>query len=517
MHEVPFFHRLSTRLTLLILVIVAVLAGSAAILLVRGLNLAGAGLLPTTGEAVAPAELNAIIRGTVINLIAVFLFTLIAATLFSRSLLVEPITSLAKGTSELTEGNLGLTLPVTSRSELGALAQAFNTMSLRLSERTRELTDSNEALRLAEERNLETLALLEKRVQERTAELSALLELSNSTALTLELQPLLDRILDRLHEAVGDQGSAVIQSDGSAAPRILRRRGDLPLEPGMLESIAAMDAPAPVPGAALLALPLVVRESTIGVLLLAHSPNEPFPKERVRLASAFANQVAVALENTRLTVQVHERAALEERQHLARELHDSVSQALYAILLGTHAARRQIESDPEAATSALAYVEGLAEAGIAEMRALIFELRPESLEQDGLSGALRKQLDALESRHGLETVGRIEGEPDLSLTSKQVLFRVAQEALHNVVKHAKAARVELRLVRESGRLVLEVQDDGVGFDPHQEFPGHLGLRSMQERVGALGGRLDLTSATGSGTRIRVTLPAEEENQGRERT
>ena len=378
MNQVPFFDRISTRLTLLILVVVAVLAGAATILLVRGFNLVGSGL-PAV-EAVPQAELNAIIRGTIINLVAVFLFTLVAATVFSRGLLIEPIMSLVKGTGELAEGNLGVTLPVTSRSELGMLAAAFNSMSLRLAERTRELTDSNEALRLSEERHLETLALLEQRVQERTAELEALLE------------------------------------------------------------------------------------------------------------------------------RVHEQAALEERQHLARELHDSVSQALYGILLGTNAAQRQIESDPSAAASALSYVEGLAQAGIAEMRALIFELRPESLEQEGLSGALSKQLDALEARHDLETETSIQGEPRLPLATKQVLYRVAQEAFHNTVKHARANRVELRLEWDDAQLTLEVRDDGQGFDPGQEFPGHLGLRSMQERVERIGGSLEIGSAPGSGTRVVARIP-----------
>lgn len=378
MNQVPFFHRLSTRLTLLILVVVAVLAGAATILLIRGFNLAGSGL-PAL-EAVPQAELNAIIRGTIINLVAVFLFTLVAATVFSRGLLIEPIMSLVKGTGELAEGNLGVTLPVTSKSELGMLAEAFNTMSLRLAQRTGELTDSNEALRVSEERHLETLALLEQRVQERTAELEALLE------------------------------------------------------------------------------------------------------------------------------RVHEQAALEERQHLARELHDSVSQALYGILLGTNAAQRQIESDPTSAASALTYVEGLAQAGIAEMRALIFELRPESLEQEGLGGALTKQLDALEARHDLETSVEIEGEPKLPLATKQVIYRVAQEAFHNTVKHARASRVTLRLDWDAQEVRLEVEDDGQGFDPSQEFPGHLGLRSMRERVERLGGFLQIHSSPGGGTRVSVTIP-----------
>jgi len=151
-------------------------------------------------------------------------------------------------------------------------------------------------------------------------------------------------------------------------------------------------------------------------------------------------------------------------------------------------------------------VENLAQAGIAEMRALIFELRPESLEKEGLTGALHKQLDALEARHALETSFRLEVEPELPFATKQVLYRVGQEALHNVVKHARASKVRLALWEEAGQVRLEVVDDGVGFDPSETFPGHLGIRSMRERVEALGGTLTLQSSAGRGTRVTASVP-----------
>ena len=140
------------------------------------------------------------------------------------------------------------------------------------------------------------------------------------------------------------------------------------------------------------------------------------------------------------------------------------------------------------------------------MRALIFELRPESLEEEGLSGALRKQMDAMESRHGLESEVAVSGEPELPFATKQVLYRVAQEALHNVVKHARAGRVRLALSESDERVTLEVGDDGIGFDPVDTPPGHLGLRSMRERVEELGGDFRLASTPGRGTEVRVSVP-----------
>jgi signal transduction histidine kinase len=148
----------------------------------------------------------------------------------------------------------------------------------------------------------------------------------------------------------------------------------------------------------------------------------------------------------------------------------------------------------------------LAEAALAEMRALIFELRPESLETEGLVSALNKQAAATQARHELVVVTQLCDEPTLSLHVKQELYRVAQEAMHNIVKHAHASRVVLRLARTDGEVVLEVQDDGVGFDTSASFPGHLGLHSMRERVANLGGAFEIDSEQGKGTYIRVCIP-----------
>lgn len=466
----------------------AVLAGAAIALLARGFNLFQQGLLNTDPAAVA--DLDAIIRGTIINLLAVFLFTLVAATIFSRNLLTEPIEQLAQGVRELQEGNLGVTLPVRSGSELGELARSFNLMSERLAARTRDLTESNEALRASEQRYAEALELTEQRVQERTLELRALLELSNSTALTLELHPLLDSILERLEEAVPHDGSAVLELDAAGSLKPVVQHG----------SSAGRQ----------LSLPLVVRDKKLGRLVLFRSDGPDFDEGQRSIASAFANQVAIALENDNLYEQVHERAAYEERQHLARELHDSVSQALYGILLGAHTAQKQLRTDLDKADSALSYVENLAQAGLAEMRALIFELRPEALEQDGLVGALRKQLDALETRHELNAHGELGEEPDLPLSTKQVVYRIAQEAIHNVVKHAHATQVWVSLGQTPSGYRLVVRDDGGGFDPDREYSGQLGLKSMRERAAALGGRLAISSSGGEGTIVELTLPLPEQ-------
>jgi len=253
-------------------------------------------------------------------------------------------------------------------------------------------------------------------------------------------------------------------------------------------------------------MPLVSRGQALGALNLYYLPgHEPGEDESVFLG-AVADQTAVAVENAHLFATAQDTAALEERQRLARELHDSVSQALYGIILGTDAARTLLDRDPGRITEPLEYVLSLAKAGLAEMRALIFELRPESLATEGLIAALEKQAALVQARHKIAVHVSLCDEPDAPLEVKEALYRIAQEALNNTVKHAQAERVELHLEQNADEILLEVRDDGGGFDPESSFPGHLGLKSMRERVAHLGGTLRIESAPGEGTRIRAQIP-----------
>lgn len=180
------------------------------------------------------------------------------------------------------------------------------------------------------------------------------------------------------------------------------------------------------------------------------------------------------------------------------------------MVLTSHAVRKRVDDDPAASRAALDSVIELAEGALAEMRALIFELRPEALAEVGLVGAVERQLDGLELRHGLATERDLRDEPEIAFSDKQVLLRVVQEALHNVAKHAHAQTVTVAMRQEGQHLILEVSDDGVGFDVTGSFPGHLGLTSMHERVAALGGRLTVSSEEANGTSVSLRLPLVEE-------
>ncbi len=253
-------------------------------------------------------------------------------------------------------------------------------------------------------------------------------------------------------------------------------------------------------------IPIRLNGEVFGVFSIDNLHPNTLGHEEQRVYTSLARRAAIAIRNARLYAQAQGKAALEERQKLARNLHDSVSQAIYGIVLGVRTAKTQLARNPEQAPAALDFVMNLAEAAIAEMRALIFELRPESLEQEGLVAALSKQVAAARARHGLRLEVELCSEPALSLEAKEALYRVAQEALNNIARHARANRVHLCLQQKNGTAQLEIRDDGIGFDPQREYPGHLGLVSMRERIERLGGRFWIESSPGAGTTVRAMLP-----------
>jgi len=258
---------------------------------------------------------------------------------------------------------------------------------------------------------------------------------------------------------------------------------------------------------------LVENQRVVGVFAIGCKKQRNFTDREIRLMSGVTELTGAALERFRLRDETerarqraHDLAALEERTRLARELHDSVSQALYGIGLGAQTAYRSLDKNPTIVRESVEYVLTLAEAGLAEMRALIFELRPESLETEGLAVALAKQAASIQARHGIEVQIDLGDEPQMVLATKESLYRVAREALHNVVKHASATRIMLRMQCDDSMLQLDVIDNGIGFETSKDFPGHLGLHSMRERVVQMGGEISIKSTKGSGTQLSVTLP-----------
>lgn len=496
-----WYHSLSNRLTLLLLAVVAVLAVATGILLWRGLaavsvapgtDLAGAAAAVAGGDQ---ATVTAVLRSTLVNLAVVVAVTLLAAAAFSRALLVDPISRLTHASRALAAGDLAARVDLADRSELGELARSFDAMADNLAAAQGDL---------------------EARVVARTTELRALLSLSNTIALTTDLRPQIDAVLQQLVAGGRVAAAEIMELEPTGKLVRLARLGEqgagaahAPPNPGLEGSLSEIVPHAVVAGDQL-ALPLRARDRVVGVLTATAQAGSGWDEESLRWVGGLAAQAAVALENNRLYELARDEAAEDERRHLARELHDSVSQAIYSVVLTAHAAERHLEEDVEAVRRGLAGVIELSEAALAEMRALIFELRPEALAEVGLMGALHRQLDGLELRHELRAVRRLGQEPDMPFTTKQVVLRVAQEALHNVVKHASATTVTVSARHENQVLHLEVADDGVGFDTQVAYPGHLGLTSMHERITALGGTLSISSTLGVGTSVNVRVPYEPE-------
>ena len=263
-------------------------------------------------------------------------------------------------------------------------------------------------------------------------------------------------------------------------------------------------------------VPLLLKGEILGLLTLASAHKGHFTERHATLALAAGRQAAVAVENARLYAQGRQWAAAEERARLARELHDSVTQALFSMTLHARTTHMYLEREGIDPKSPLALsvrqLSDLTQGALAEMRALLFELRPGALREEGLVAALRKQAAALTAREEVKVdVQAPPGRISLDETVEEQLYRLSQEALHNVVKHAQATHVQLCLSLTEHSVTLEVTDNGIGFDPAERHPGHMGLSTMAERAASLGGNLEVRSALGAGTVIRVDVPILEED------
>ena len=256
-----------------------------------------------------------------------------------------------------------------------------------------------------------------------------------------------------------------------------------------------------------LGVPIVARDGVIGAFYLtekeAAAAFTPEDQEVIELLAAHA---AIAITNARLYEHSRELSIVSERNRLALELHDVVSQKLFSLVLGAESAATLLDRDVAAARRQIDRLQEIAREALDELRLLILELRPPDLERDGLAGALRKEVDVLRQLHDVEILIDIQGGADGGERDADVL-RIAQEALHNALRHAAPHRVTVTVAGDGERLLVEVTDDGAGFEPADAElrSKHLGLTSMEERARSIGGRLELRSAPGAGTTVRLEV------------
>ncbi|MDX3450723.1 GAF domain-containing sensor histidine kinase [Streptomyces sp. ME02-8801-2C] len=263
-----------------------------------------------------------------------------------------------------------------------------------------------------------------------------------------------------------------------------------------------------------LGLPIRDGEEVLGALFLANkncaksSGDCGFTEDDEELLSILAQHAAIALTNARLYERSRELTIVEERSRLAHELHDAVSQKLFSLRLTAQAATTLVDRDPARAKGELQQVAALAAEAADELRAAVVELRPTGLDEDGLIATLRTHVQVLDRAHSARVTFDSRGVRALPAAQEEALLRVAQEALHNALRHSGAALVEVTLTKRGPGAALRVTDDGSGFDPTavRSAGRHLGLVSMRDRASGVGGSLDVESAPGKGTTIEMEVP-----------
>lgn len=262
-----------------------------------------------------------------------------------------------------------------------------------------------------------------------------------------------------------------------------------------------------------LGVPIEDCDETLGAIYLANKRDATaFSDDDEYLLKILAGHAALALSRARMLERFRELTLVEERSRIARELHDAVAQKLFSLRLTAGAAGTLVESDPERAAKELARVKELAASALDELRAVVTELRPPALREDGLVAALRKHVEVTGRAYDVDVGFHADCEQgcdcDLPNLAEDVVFRVAQEALHNALRHAQPTKVRVDVRLTEANVELEVVDDGIGLsgDATESGGQHLGIMSMRERARRAGGRLTVTAPPAGGTRVRLEVP-----------
>jgi signal transduction histidine kinase len=426
----------------------------------------------------------------------------------------QPIRELSQAARRVATGRFDQRIGTSIGGELEELAEQFNLMAAQLQE---------------------SYAHLEQKVTDRTRELATLNAIAVEVSRSLDLKEILGNALAQVMDVMGmDKGQAFRLDDETGDLVLMAHRG---LSEPLVRSTSRQPLNACLAGQAaqesrpvyrriaacrasewkelmvkegiqlVVSVPLLAKGKVVGIIdLQAQTPRSITPED-LSLLTAIGHQAGVAVENAHLYEQAQQLAIVRERGRLARDLHDSVTQALYGVSLCAEAAARQLTlGDSRRAADQLREIRATAQDALREMRLLIFELRQPALKRDGLAGALQARLEGVEQRVGLVTDLRVEGTVQLPPEVEASLYRLAQEALNNTLKHACASHVLVSLEQSDGSVALEIADDGRGFDPAAARQGGgFGLRSMEERVARLGGTLTVTSEPGQGARIRVEV------------
>jgi signal transduction histidine kinase len=359
-----------------------------------------------------------------------------------------------------------------------------------------------------------------------------------AVAAELSVEPILQKLVHAARELARAQYAALGIPDGEGAfaqfitsgmdDELIAEMGPLPRTHGLLGAMLESEEPyrtsdirrdprfrgwwptAHPEMRSFLGVPIVARAGVIGAFYLTEKEEgADFDDADQQVIEMLAAHAAIAIENARLYERSRELSIVEERNRLARDLHDSVTQRLFGVVLAAESASTLLDRDPDRVPEQLERLRDLAQEAMDELRSLVFELRPAALDAEGLATTLRKHVDVLRRVHGREIGLRVAGPVRSSPTVDAEVLRIAQEALANALRHAGAERVDVSLEGRNGAVVLTVTDDGVGFDA--DAPAlrsrRLGLTSMEERARSVGGELAIESRPGEGTTVRLEVRA----------
>jgi nitrate/nitrite-specific signal transduction histidine kinase len=460
-----------------------------------------------------------------INLGIILVGIILASTvsLLTARSIASPLMMLSKKTAQVAAGDLYQTVEIDQDDEVGLLANSFNSMTVqlrdlitglenRVEDRTSKLKDSND------------------RLIRRAAQMQAIYQLSREITSILDLKELLPRVVNLVQESVGYYAVTIYLVDpvenklrwyassgtGSPSQKMLEidaasLNGKAALENQAVlvndvkkESCFLSDEDLPETRAELV-IPLQRGSHIIGTLDV-HSTNvNAFDEDDMQLIQALGDQIAIAIQNAQLYERSQKLAVIEERNRLARELHDSISQLLYSQVWFADASQKYLHSQKtEIAEQYLGQLQDSAYQALKEMRLMIYELLPPIFQTEGLVGTIKHRLEVVEQRSGMETHTQIEANILLDHNTEKTLYFISQEVLNNILKHSKAKSVQIKLERVNGTIVMEISDDGKGFDKNTVKPG-IGLSNIAKYAQDIGGVLNIDTSPGNGTRVRVEI------------
>jgi nitrate/nitrite-specific signal transduction histidine kinase len=424
--------------------------------------------------------------------------------------IIHPIQKLIHAVEQVTAGQFKHRIEVKTGDEIETLADQFNLMSEKLDE---------------------SYSSLEKKVADRTRELAIMNSIISVASHSLDIQEILEDALNKTVEQMGFEAGAAfkIESDPTTI-RLMAHRG---FEPAIAIDLVSSYAIASQGNTAeqppkvttyeiegpqeekqalqlaqsgfhlLVSVPLFTKGRTLGFFLLGKREPGGLSPEELSLLSSIGQQVGVAMENAHLYEQAEQTAVAAERNRLARELHDAVTQTLFSANLIADVIPRIWKRNPEEGLQNLEELRQLTRGALAEMRTMLLEMRPESLGRSDIKSLLTQLTDAFIGRVRVPVSLVIQGNCELTHEVKIVFYRVAQEALNNIAKHSGARQVDVRLECQPGQMNLFIKDDGLGFDPGSITSEHLGIAIMRERANSIGASLKIESQLGQGTTVAL--------------